>query len=50
MSYLPTGMENMSNFEKVTFFTEEMILYVLDLLSQSLDSNKTNQDYILSKF
>ena len=50
MAFLPNAMENMSNFEKVTFYTEEMVLYVLDLLSQSLDGNKTNQDFLLNNF
>ena len=50
MSYLPIALDNMSNFEKITFFNEDMVSYVLDLLSQSLDGNKSNQDFILNNF
>ena len=42
MSFLPTALDNMSNFENVTFYNEEVIIYTLDLLSQSIDRNKNN--------
>ena len=50
MSYLPVALDNMSNFDKITFFNEDMVSYVLDLLSQSLDGNKSNQDLVLKNF
>ena len=50
MSFLPTALDNISNFEKVTFYNEDVITYVLDLLSQSIDRNKKNQEFILKNF
>ena len=50
MSFLPTALDNMSNFENVTFYNEEVIIYTLDLLSQSIDRNKNNQEFILKNF
>lgn len=52
MTFLPialTALENQTD-NNPTLYTESVIRNILDLISNAIDTNKLNQDFILTNF
>lgn len=52
MAFLPAAVSALEDRNEAasTLFTESVVRNILDLLANAIDTNKANQDFILSNF